>query len=113
MPEFRYRLSEKFNGFYYGGDIGGTAFQVSKWDHYVSNQFQKGLGYIVGATIWYQKRIIEKLVIDFFLGGGNHQWFYKGYELKTGERYDSLYAYTKSGEWIPYRGGVMLSFNLD
>jgi hypothetical protein len=51
VPEFRYRLSEKFNGFYYGGDIGGTAFQVSKWDHYVSNQFQKGLGYIVGATI--------------------------------------------------------------
>jgi hypothetical protein len=39
--------------------------------------------------------------------------FYKGYELKTGERYDSPYAYNKSGEWIPYRGGVMLSYILD
>lgn len=113
VPEFRYHLNEKFNGFYVGGHIGGTAFKVSKWDHYDSNQYQKGLGYIIGATIGYQKRITKKLVIDFFLGGGNHQGFYKGYELKTGERYDSPYAYNKSGEWIPYRGGVMLSYNID
>jgi hypothetical protein len=52
-------------------------------------------------------------MLEFFLGGGSHQGFYKGYYLSTGERYDSAEGYNKSGEWIPYRGGVMVSYRIN
>lgn len=113
IPEYRYHLKEKYNGFYLGAHIGGTIYRVSKWDHYDSNQVEKGFGVLAGATIGYQVKISKKFMMDFYLGGGNHQGFYKGYEGKTGERYDHAYAYNKSGEWIPYRGGVMLSYNIN
>ena len=47
-----------------------------------------------------------------FLGGGNSQGFYKGYYLNSNIRYEPAEKYNKSGEWIPYRGGVMISYKL-
>ena len=38
--------------------------------------------------------------------------YYKGYLLSTGERYDLAKEYNKSGELIPYRGGLMLVYKL-
>jgi hypothetical protein len=52
-------------------------------------------------------------MLDCFVGGGNHQGFYKGYNIITGERYEKATNYNKSGEWLPYRGGVMVSYSLD
>ena len=52
-------------------------------------------------------------MLDCFLGGGWHQGFYKGYLLSTGERYEHAENYNKSGEWLPYRGGVMVSYKLN
>jgi hypothetical protein len=52
-------------------------------------------------------------MIDCFLGGGWHQGFYKGYDLTTGERYDKAKNYNKSGESLPYRGGVMVSYKIN
>ena len=52
-------------------------------------------------------------MLDVFLGGGNHQAFYKDYSLTTGERVDKAKDYNKSGEWLPYRGGVMVSYRIN
>lgn len=113
IPEYRYHFKEKYKGFYLGAHIGCTIFKVSKWDHFEANQFEKGFGALAGATIGYQIKISNKILMDLYLGGGNHQGFYKGYEGKTGERYDHAKDFNKSGEWIIYRGGVMLSYNIN
>jgi hypothetical protein len=53
-----------------------------------------------------------KIYVDCFLGGGWHQGYYKGYYI-VGERYETVRNYNKSGEWLPYRGGVMVSYKLN
>jgi hypothetical protein len=112
-PEYRYHFNEKFNGFYTGVHVGGSIYKVSKGVHRPENQYEKGVGYMIGATIGYQKEISDKILIELFLGGGTHQGFYKGYNISTGERYDTAEKYNKSGEWLPYRGGVMISYRID
>jgi hypothetical protein len=93
--------------------VGGSIYKVSKGVHRPENQYEKGVGYMIGATIGYQKEISDKILIELFLGGGTHQGFYKGYNISTGERYDTAEKYNKSGEWLPYRGGVMISYRID
>jgi len=112
IPEYRYHFKEKYNGFYIGGHIGATVFNFQKWNYLNTNLYQKGFGYVVGATLGYQKKINEKVVLDCFLGGGNSQGFYKGYNLDTNTRYDEASQWNKSGEFIPYRVGVMVSYRL-
>jgi hypothetical protein len=67
---------------------------------------------MIGATIGYEKKINERVVLDCFLGGGSSQGFYKGYYLDSNIRYDKAKDYNKSGEWIPYRAGVMISYRI-
>jgi hypothetical protein len=54
-------------------------------------------------------------MLDFFLGGGTHQGFYHSYYIETGERFpfDHAVGRNKSGEWLPYRGGIMISYRLN
>jgi hypothetical protein len=113
IPEFRYHFNEKFNGFYTGVHIGGSLFKVSKGVHRQLREYEEGCGYMIGATIGYQRKINNKFLLDFFLGGGSHQGFYKGYNIDSGERYDGAKDYNKSGEWIPYRGGIMVSYRIN
>ncbi len=112
IPEYRYHFKEKNNGFYVGVHIGATLFNFQKWNYLNTNKYEEGLGYVMGATIGYKAKINDKLHLDCFLGGGSHQGFYKGYIMGTKERYESAKNYNKSGEWLPYRGGVMLSYQL-
>ena len=113
IPEYRYHFQEKHNGFYIGGHVGATIFNFQKWNYLNTNSYQKGFGYVVGATIGYQKKINEKVVLDCFLGGGSSQGFYKGYYLDTNIRYDKASQWNKSGELIPYRLGFMVSYRLN
>lgn len=114
-PEYRYHFQEKYNGFYAGANIGGAIYKLQKWNYRKDypSYYEKGLGYFAGATIGYEKKISDRFMIDVFLGGGWHQGFYKGYDINTGERYESAKHYNKSGEWLPYRGGVMISYRLN
>lgn len=112
IPEYRYYFQEKFNGLYLGGNIGATLFNFQKWSNFDTNQHEEGFGYVMGVTIGYQTVINKKFNLDFFLGGGNHQGFYKGYN-PDGSRYDFAEDYNKSGEWLIYRGGIMLSYKLN
>jgi hypothetical protein len=50
--------------------------------------------------------------MDIYAGIGTSQDFYKGYVRSTGARYDVAEGFNKSGEILPYRGGVMISYKL-
>lgn len=113
IPEVRYHFKEVFNGFYFGAHIGGGYYKLRKWNYSTLNYYQEGYNYLVGGSLGYQKKLSEKCLIEFFLGGGNQQGFYKGYNSITGLRADSAKKYNKSGEWIPYRGGIMICYKLD
>ena len=112
IPEYHYHFNEKYNGFYAGVHIGGTVFNFQKWNYLNTDNYEKGFGYVMGVTIGYQTKINDKFMLDVFLGGGNQQGFYKGYLLSTGERYETAKNWNKSGEWLPYRGGVMISYRI-
>ena len=73
IPEYRYHIKEKFNGFYVGAHLGGTVYNFQKWNYFNTDNYEKGIGYMAGATIGYQKKIKSRFLLDFFIGGGNHQ----------------------------------------
>lgn len=112
-PEYRYHFNEKFNGFYTGIHAGGDVYKIQKWNYWGTNKYEKGFGFHIGATIGYQKKLSDKFVLDGFIGGGWHQGFYKGYYTDTPGRYESVKNWNKSGEWLPYRGGIMISYKID
>lgn len=113
-PEIRYHFKEKYNGFYVGAHFGPDTYEFQKWNYWDSNKYEKGLGYRIGATVGYTIRLKEKLALDVFVGGGNHQGFYKGYYNDgTPGRYEGVKNYNKSGEWLIYQGGFMISYKLN
>ncbi|MEO8517281.1 MAG: DUF3575 domain-containing protein [Flavobacterium sp.] len=112
-PELRYHFKESTKGFYIGAHLGGSIFKLQKWNYANSDDYQKGFNYFAGGTIGYQTAISKKLALDFFLGGGTQQAFYNGYYISTNERYEHVQKYNKSGEWLPYRGGVMICYKLN
>ncbi|MES2573577.1 MAG: DUF3575 domain-containing protein [Bacteroidota bacterium] len=115
ISEYRYHFREKYNGFYAGANVGFDSFNVTKWNYYDLKVHQIGVGYLVGATIGYEKKLNDRFMLDIFLGGGTHQAFYHSYYIETGERWelDNAKGRNKSGELIPYRGGVMISYRLN
>ena len=73
-----------------------------------------GFGYKFGATIGYEKKISDRLMLDLFVGGGWHQGYYHGYYNDgTPGRYEKAENWNISGEWLPYRGGLMISYRLN
>ena len=111
--ELRYHFKERFHGFYAGIHLAGTTFKIAKNFRVRDYVYQQGLGYMLGSAIGFQKKISDKWMLDIFLGGGWHQGFYKGYHIDTGERLEGATKYNKSGEWLPYSGGIMLAYKLN
>lgn len=112
FPEFRYYTREAGAGFFVGAHIGGATFKLQKYGHARFNSYEEGYSLFYGATLGYQFIVSDRINLELFLGGGSSQAFYKGYSLETGERTDGAPNYNKSGEWIPYRGGLMLVYKL-
>lgn len=129
----RYYFSKAFEKFYVGANISTGLFNVQKWNYwndnfYVhkdgevtpylqSNLYQTGFTFVFGAVGGYQFKIKERWNIDLYLGIGTMQSYYKGYDKLSGDRYDTEVdrpgeVWDKSGEWLPYRGGVMISYKL-
>lgn len=112
--EIRYYFKDKFNGWYFGGHIGPDRFKLQKWNYFNTNKYEDGFGYRIGGTLGYQFTTKGKLKLDVFLSGGWHQGFYKGlYNDGTPGRYDKAINWNKSGEWLPYGGGIMLSYPIN
>jgi len=124
--EGRYYFNEAFSKWYIGANIAGSAFVLQKWNYWSnspyindkdevfvsSNLYQKGVSFILGITGGYQFKVSDRWNIDVYATVGTSQDFYKGYDRTTGQRYESAKKFNKSGEFLPYRGGVMISYKL-
>lgn len=125
--EGRYYFNEAFKHWYIGANIAGSRFIAQKWNYWNDNigideetgiarknsdLYQKGYSVILGITGGYQFKISDQWNIDVYAGIGTSQDFYKGYDRARGDRYDKATNYNKSGEIMPYRGGVMISYKL-
>lgn len=129
----RYYFSKAFEKFYIGGNISGGLYNIQKWGYWndnfythkngevtpyiSSNLYQKGFTFVFGAVGGYQFKWNEKWNIDLYIGVGTMQSFYKGYDKLSGDRYDyggdSMgRERNRSGELLPYKGGVMISYKL-
>lgn len=111
--ETRYYFKESFKHFYVGGNAGIALFDLQKWNYIGSNAYQRGYSILFGVTVGYQYPISERFNMDFYLGGANSQGFYHGYDIRNGKRYEDSSPWNKSGEWIPYKVGVTLSYKLN
>lgn len=124
--EGRYYFNEAFNHWYVGANIGVSSFVLQKWNYWKdepyfndkneefvkSNLYQKGYSILLGVTVGYQFKLSERWNMDIYGTVGTSQDFYKGYDRSTGKRYDTATGYNKSGEFLPYRGGVMISYQI-
>lgn len=127
--ETRYYFTEAFKHWYLGANISASRFIMQKWNYWgegpyqftpespvynVSDLYQSGFSAMLGITVGYQFPLNDRWNMDLFLGGGNMQSFYKGFHKKLGIRYDTEASrnYNRSGEWIIYRGGIMIAYKL-
>ena len=124
--EGRYYFDEAFKHWYLGANLATSAFILQKWNYWnggtftnekgetfdYPNVYQKGFSIILGVTGGYQFQVSDRWNIDVYATVGTSQDFYKGYERGTGRRYDDAKGFNRSGEILPYRAGVMISYKL-
>ncbi len=126
--EGRYYFKETFKHWYVGANISGARYIIQKWNYWGnglyqytpespvykrSDLYQDGYSVMLGATVGYQFQLSDRWNMDLYFGGGTSQGFYKGYHKKLGVRYDDDGRnWNRSGEWIPYRGGIMIGYKL-
>jgi len=127
--EGRYYFTEAFDKWYVGANVSGIRFIMEKWNYWgdgtyqykegqpvynVKDLYQDGFGFMLGATVGYQVPLSERWKLDFFLTGGSVQTFYKGKHKTLPVRYNDEpdRTWNRSGEWLPYRGGIMIGYTL-
>lgn len=131
--EGRYYFKEKMKNWYVGTYVSMAAFNLQKWNYWkdkpvfdelgqpeilpdgsvrVTGRYQKGLAFIFGVSGGYHFTINDNWGLDLYAGIGTTQSFYKGYLKDNGERYDGAKKFNKSGELIPTRGGLMLTYKI-
>ncbi len=81
------------------------------------DEYQSGRVAFYGLTVGYKKRLKKDLALEFFVGVGLTQSWYKGYkglrrvDLDSPE--ETVYRpFNGSGEVVAYRGGVMLTYKI-
>lgn len=132
--EGRYYFGEVMKGWYVGVYGSIAAYNLQKWNYLkekpvlnddgtpqllpdgsvrVTERYQKGLAFIIGVSSGYHFSINEKLGLDVYGGIGITQSLYRGYLKDTNERYDGAEKWNKSGEIIPTRGGLMVTYRLN
>lgn len=125
----RYYFNEAFKHWYVGGNISFTRYIMQKYNYWsnkptqytpespiypASDLYQDGFSLLIGATVGYQFELSKNWNMDLYVGGGSVQSYYKGYHKELGVRYDTdpTREYNRSGEWLPYRGGIMISYKI-
>lgn len=131
--EGRYYFKEIMKGWYIGAYGSIAAYNLQKWNYLneivvlndngspqisadgsprITERYQKGLAFIIGVSGGYHFTLNEKLGLDVYAGIGTSQSIYRGYFKDNNERYDGAGKFNKSGEVIPTRGGLMLTYKL-
>lgn len=125
----RYYFKEAFKHWYVAANISAARFKLQKYNYWSNvpyqydedapvynsaDLYQDGFSFFLGATVGYQFQVNDRWNLDLYLGGGTAQSYYKGFHKTLGVRYDTdpTREYNQSGEWIPYRGGLMISYRL-
>ena len=110
--EGRYYFKEAFRKWYVGPNIGFAFFDMQKWNYWNKPNYQRGFTILMGATVGYQFNLTNRLNLDLFGTIGYSMGEYKGYKEIDGKtiRYDSATAFNKSGEFLPYKAGLMLTY---
>lgn len=129
--EGRYYFDEVMKKWYIGAYGSVVAFNIQKWNYLRSSivyddngnpellgngnirtteRYQKGFAFVFGISGGYHFAINDRLGLDIYAGIGATQSLYKGYYKDNNKRYDGAESWNKSGEVIPTRGGVMITY---
>ena len=81
------------------------------------DEYQSGRVAFYGLTVGYKKRFKKDFAIEFFVGAGLTQSWYKGYKglrrVDLDDPKETVYRpFNGSGEVVAYRGGVMLTYKI-
>lgn len=131
--EGRYYFKESMKKWYVGAYFSLANFNLQKWNYWnemvaldennqpviladgsvrITEGYQKGYSFVFGISGGYHFTITEKFGLDIYAGIGSSQGLYKGYYKDNDERSDKAHGWNKSGEIIPTRGGLMLTYKL-
>jgi len=121
--EYRFYKKNDLSGFFYAPHVGYGMFTLNKPDFAVIYDFYETLSYtndtyhsgrvaFYGITIGFKKRLNNRLSIEAFVGGGYSMSNYKLYreDVRIDQR-DNWRTFNRSGEFVAYRGGLMISYN--
>ena len=124
FPEFRYYPKATMNGFYIGGHAGYGMFTLAKSGFpqfvekgsYTKDNQMSGRNTYYGITLGYKKYFDQRWGYEIFIGGGTSQANYRGYsytdKIRQDIPFDETRNFNKSGEWLPYRGGLMIIYRM-
>ena len=81
------------------------------------DEYQSGRVAFYGLTVGYKKRLKKDFALEFFLGAGLTQSWYKGYKglrrVDLDNPNETVYRpFNGSGEVVAYRGGLMLTYKI-
>lgn len=114
MVTFEYRaypFSSKHKGFFAGADLGFNTYRMSKnvlpfVVHDAEDKYDNGQAVVLGLNLGYKFLFKEKIGLEFSVAGG---WQHSQHE-KYYANGDLFAAMNKSGEWIPYKAGIYLTY---
>jgi len=134
--EYRWYQQNDTQNWFVGPHIGFGMFTLQKpeftiiydyWDEksgaekqldVPDDEYQSGRVAFYGLTVGYKKRLKKGFGLEFFIGVGLTQSWYKGYKGLRQVALDHLddetvyRSFNGSGEVVAYRGGLMLTYKI-
>lgn len=82
-----------------------------------NDEYQSGRVAFYGLTVGFKKRFKKDFALEFFVGAGLTQSWYKGYKglrrVDLDDPEETVYRpFNGSGEVVAYRGGLMLTYKI-
>ena len=120
--ELRFYLNGSNRTFFIGPHIGYGMFTV-KNPKFLTNivdtaykeegSYQSGRNTYYGLTVGKKFKLKNpKMGLELFIGFGSSQSNYKYYNGNEVRNFENDRAFSKSGEELPYKGGIMLTYKL-
>lgn len=133
--EYRWYKQSDIQNWFIGPHIGFGMFTLQKpefaiiYDYWAEkegaeksldipdDEYQSGRVAFYGLTVGYKKRFKKDFALEFFLGAGLTQSWYKAYKglrrVDLDNPEETVYRpFNGSGEVVAYRGGLMLTYKI-
>ena len=120
--ELRFYLDKPNRSFFIGPHLGYGMFTLKNpkfLTDIVDTAYKEEGSYQSGRNTYYGLTIGKKVALknpkfglEFFIGFGSSQSNYKYYNGDEIRDFENDRAFSKSGEELPYKGGVMLTYKL-